>query len=357
MIILHLIPTLSGGGAERQLCYLASKLEDLGNEIHICYLNEGIEKPNLKGIILHPIKTRSNYSPYILWQLILIVRKTKPDIIHTWITQMDILGGILAFFFKIPTVIREPTSSLYYTNNWKNKLRISLGAKAKIIVSNSLGGDEYWKQRLPSSKRAIVRNGLPIEMIEKIGASLPIGLSNLTDPFVLYVGRLIESKSLNILLSAVALVKKKQDIKLVLCGVGNQKDELQELAERLNIVKDIYFAGYLMSEEIFALMKKASVFISLSDYEGCPNTVIEAMACGCPIIVSKIAAHLEILDDTTALFVENKDVNRIAEAMEDIFNNQEEANKRVNIAKNRTKEWSISEMAKKYESIYRSILN
>ncbi len=64
--------------------------------------------------------------------------------------------------------------------------------------------------------------------------------------------------------------------------------------------------GRWMAASVWALMKKASVFVSLSAYEGCPNTVMEAMACGCPIIVSDIPEHREILDEQSALFVTRK---------------------------------------------------
>ena len=70
MKILHLIPTLSGGGAERQLNYLVNELVNMGHEVHICYLNEGIDKPNFDNITLHHIKAKSNYNPFILLQLI-----------------------------------------------------------------------------------------------------------------------------------------------------------------------------------------------------------------------------------------------------------------------------------------------
>ena len=92
--ILHLIHSLSGGGAERQFSYLAPELARMGHNVHVAYSNEGPEKPELPGVVLHRLKSLSNYDPYLLWQLIRLIRHIKPDIIQTWIPQMDILGGI-----------------------------------------------------------------------------------------------------------------------------------------------------------------------------------------------------------------------------------------------------------------------
>ncbi|HMA54166.1 MAG TPA: glycosyltransferase, partial [Acidobacteriota bacterium] len=93
MRILHLIPKLSAGGAERQLSYLASELARGGHEVHIGYSREGPERPDLIGVVLHRLESRSNYSPLLLRQLVRLIRSVKPDVVQTWILQMDILGG------------------------------------------------------------------------------------------------------------------------------------------------------------------------------------------------------------------------------------------------------------------------
>ena len=119
MRILHLLPNLSGGGAERQFSYLAPELARMGHDVHLAYSKEGPDKPELPGVVLHQLKLRSNYDPYLLLQLVRLIRRIKPDIIHTWILQMDILGGIAARLNRIPWIFREPNSALAYSMTWK----------------------------------------------------------------------------------------------------------------------------------------------------------------------------------------------------------------------------------------------
>ena len=359
MKILHLIPTLSGGGAERQLIYLSSELVNMGHQVHVCFLDKGnidTRDSYLNKIVFHQIKAKSNYDFTIIWQLIKIIRNVKPDIIQTWILQMDILGSIAARIFKIPVLLREPSSSLFYDDSWKNKLRLIIGKNiSKIIISNSIGGDLYWKNNVPNSNRYIIRNGLPIEDIEAIVSYCPNYFSS-ENPIILYVGRLTKSKNIEILIKSFAKVKEIKKVDFIICGDGEQREMLEHLALALNVNQNIHFAGYLLPKEIYGLMKNADAFVSLSDYEGNPNSVLEAMLCECPLVVSDIEAHREILDERSALFVKKNDVKQISEAILECLDNIEHSKSRAEKAKETIKDWSFNKMSKEYENVYKSIV-
>lgn len=359
--ILNFIPALSGGGAEQQLGYLAPELARMGHDVHIAYSKSGPDMPELPGVALHQLKSRSNYNPFLLWQLMRLIRLVKPDIIHTWILQMDILGGIAARSTRVPWVFREPSSARAYLPDWKSQWRIRIGSCAGAIISNSSGGDEYWKAELPRSRRYIIPNGLPAQKIDKVVAALPPGLTNSELPIVLYAGRLTSdasaTKNLKNLLKSLALVKQQQKVLGILCGEGPQRLELEMLRHNLGLDEDIYFTGHLSSAQVLGLMKKTSIFISLSAYEGCPNTVMEAMACGCPLVVSDIPAHREFLDDQMALLADPNDPASAAKAILDILSEPAQAKARCLIAKIKSTQWSISAMAKKYEDVYREVLS
>jgi glycosyltransferase involved in cell wall biosynthesis len=360
MKIFHLIPNLSGGGAERQLSYLAPELVRMGHEVHVVYVSQGPEKSEMPGVVLHQLKLRSNYDPFLLWQVIRLIHVIKPDIIHTWIMQMDIIGGIAARLTKVPWLLREPSSIMAYSASWKNNLRVRVGSGARAIVCNSLGGMEYWKIRLPHKYSCLVPNGLPLQKIDLISRALPAGLAESQRPIVLYVGRLTSdisaSKNLITFLKALASVKQQQDVFGIFCGDGPQRGQLEELRHKLGMDRDVHFTRYLSASSVWAIMKKASVFVSLSAFEGCPNTVMEAMACACPLVLSDISAHREILDENCARFVEPSNVQQIAEAIVQVLKDREASQYRALKAKEKTRKWSISEMAQQYEIIYKQII-
>lgn len=356
MRILHLIPSLSGGGAERQLSYLAPELVRIGHEVHVAYSMDGPHRPELPGVVLHQLNSRSNYDPYLLWQLARLIRRIRPDIIHTWILQMDVLGGIAARLNGVPWILREPTQAQAYLPTWKCRLRVQVGSCASAIVANSSGGDEYWKAQLPYSCRHIVPNGLPMHEIGRIEAAVPPGFSKSEAPIVLYVGRMEVHKRQKAFLEALACVRQQQDVLGVLCGEGPGQSELEVLRHELGLDAYIQFTGHLPAASVWALMKKASVFVSLSAHEGHPNTVMEAMGCGCPLVLSDIPAHREILDESSALFVDPSNVRQTADAILQVLSNADASKGRALIAKQKTKKWSIAAMAKNYERVYKEFI-
>ena len=360
MRILHLIPHLSGGGAERQLGYLAPEMARMGYGVHIAYSMEGPQKPKMPGVVLHPLKAQSNYNPLLIWQLVRLIRCVKPDILHTWILKMDILGGMAARITGVPWIFREPSSVLAYPPTWKNRLRVRIASGASAIVSNSLGGDAYWNTRLPRSRRYIISNGLPVGEIDGTPAALPPGMAAPDVPIVLNAGRLASdvsaAKNLDVLIKVLAFVCKQQEVLGVLCGDGPQRSELELLTHKLELDGNVHFAGHLPALSVWALMKKAAVFVSLSAYEGCPNTVMEAMACGCPLVLSDIPAHREICDESCALFVDPSNIQDVAGKVMQVLNNPDDTKKRVLRARQKTHLWIISEMTRNWESVYKETL-
>jgi glycosyltransferase involved in cell wall biosynthesis len=103
-------------------------------------------------------------------------------------------------------------------------------------------------------------------------------------------------------------------------------------------------------------MKRADVFAFPSRFEGCPIVVMEAMACGCPLVVSDIPAHREILDDRSARFADPEDPAEIAEAIKTTLSSGGPARARAQAAQARVAEWTVEAMARRYEQLYSSVI-
>jgi len=358
--ILHLIPKLLGGGAEQQLRYLAVEHARRGHEVHIAYTIQDEEWINLPNVICHKIKASSNYDPLLIFRIHSLVKRINPDIIQTWILQMDIFGSFVSKFNGIPFVFREPSSSHGYKPNIKNWLRVKMGKRAGAIVANSHGGDEYWSKYLPDNRRFVIKNGLPLtKMKDKYNFKYAIS-TKIIKPIILYVGRFSNDssgkKNLNILLKAISIVQKKRSILLVLCGDGPQRNEIESLICELGIKEEVKLTGYLDSSYVWSLMKQSSVFISLSEFEGCPNSVMEAMVCGCSLVLSDIPAHRELIDKNGAIFVSSTDINAVAEAIILTLDDTSTSRRRAKVAQQISKEWSIKRMANAYEYVYSDVI-
>ena len=166
--ILHCIPTLEIGGAQRQLSYLAPALAEMGHTIHVVFLHGGPNLARLEsgGVVLHPLRSQGNHDPEIFLQLVGLFRRIRPDIIQTWILQMDVLAGIAAMVTGTPWILREPCSAEAYPRTIKNELRKWTGGRANAIVANSKAGESYWRAQRKPQICNVIPNCIPLTAIE-----------------------------------------------------------------------------------------------------------------------------------------------------------------------------------------------
>jgi glycosyltransferase involved in cell wall biosynthesis len=101
-------------------------------------------------------------------------------------------------------------------------------------------------------------------------------------PLVLSVGRLEAQKDFETLIRAIALVNQRREAYLMILGKGSQSVVLQDLVNKLGIAKVVEMPGYV--ENPYAYMARANVFVLSSKYEGFPGVLVEAMACGAPVV-------------------------------------------------------------------------
>src|SRR5262245_56050589 len=266
---------------------------------------------------------------------------------------MDVLGGLAARMAGVPFVLSERSSALMYTANWKNRLRIQIGRFAKLIVANSQGGAAYWKPY--ASQTAIIRNGLSLDSLRNAMPINPVEFGIPVDSrLVLFAGRLSPEKNLRILIEALrkVLVERPKCV-AVICGDGKLASNLRSQVARSNVEGRIRFIGY--TDKVWSWMRRASVFVSIGKCEGNPNAVLEAMAIGCPLVVSSIPQHREILDDSTALFCDSNSTADVSVSINQALNDPSAAAARVEVAQKRSAEWSIENTARQYLKLYETL--
>jgi glycosyltransferase involved in cell wall biosynthesis len=359
MRILHLIPSLAGGGGERQLAYLADGLVRHGVEVHVLYIESGANHTRLQasGATLHQLSGAGNHDPSLLLRIYRIIKKIRPSLVQTWFRQMDIYGGVAAKLADVPWIVSERSSAAAYSDGLKHRLRRLLARKASMIISNSTSGDKYWNAYLDSRiRRFIVPNALPLE---EIAAIQPFSMKDAPlpaeDNVVLFAGRFAPERNLPALLSAFSEVLATKGRVAVMCGEGPLRANIEQSIRNL-AMPHVRLPGYLPEQELWRWMKRADVFVSASLFEGRPNAVMEAMACGCPLVVSDIPEHREFLNESTALLVNPASPREIAAAINHVLSDKVAAMTRVEAARQIAKQWSIDKMTQQYEHIYQTLI-
>lgn len=154
------------------------------------------------------------------------------------------------------------------------------------------------------AKSVVIPNGVDTELFRPYDVGLREG--------VVWVGRFVPEKGLRYLIEAMVIVKREvRDAKLKLAGYGPERDELEALARKLGLDDCVEFLGTVEQSRLPYVLSQAEVFVLPSLAEGTPTTLLEAMACGKPLIVTKGIGLEEVAADS-ALYVPPRSSDRLA---------------------------------------------
>jgi glycosyltransferase involved in cell wall biosynthesis len=269
---------------------------------------------------------------------------------------MEVLAGAVSEVVGVPWVISERSSRLAYPPSFKNRVRIAIARTADAIVSNSSAGDAYWDTRAGQGvRRYVIPNALPFDEIDRVPAAVPNGVPiGEHDAVVLFAGRFGVEKNVERLLGALGQIVTRPNTVAVLCGEGPLKERVEKAIVADKLEDRIFTPGYVT--DLWPLMKRADVMVATGLFEGRPNSVLEAMACNLPLVVSEIPAHREILDDRSAYFVNPADTRSVAAAILGALNAPAEARRRAAVARSRAEGWSVPDIAEQYDRVYREVI-
>lgn len=282
--ILHITGALSGGGAERQLSLL---LKHLPTVKHTVFTLNGGKESSDEGLSVRVV-TRSSRTGW--GELFHLLREIEPDIVHCWIpaTLPYTLPAVYAYG-RQKTLVVAGMRSAYRFTNWQRWLQYFLYGRIDRIVSNVHPENmiSAYQKMYETKQGRFISNGLDFAPLENSPKSTPDVLAQgLKEPFILYAGRLIPDKNLQVLLTAIT---KLPQFSLVICGEGALRGGLQQFCLEHGISDRVFFVGY--RKDIYGIMKSARTFVLPSLREGMPNVAFEALAAGCRLVLSDIPVH------------------------------------------------------------------
>jgi glycosyltransferase involved in cell wall biosynthesis len=322
------LPTLYSGGAERVQLNLAQYFIDRGLRVDlvVCKYFGSLKDKVPEGVRLIGLDARKVMfsTPAYLRYL----RIARPSVVLSSVENAAIIscvGKMLSshrhrLHVRLDNSLSEPGIWPWQMHRWPMMTAIAStfpAADAFVTVSDGLTAQ---LSRLPGlSKKPIRRIYNPIihegfEAQADLTPALPSSIKP-GEPFVLAVGRLHKQKGYTYLLQAFARVLKQRPSHLVILGEGDDREELQRLANSLGISPYVHLLGYAPNP--LAYMRHAAVFVLSSIAEGFGNVIVEALACGTPVI-STDCPHgpREILSGGRyGTLVQVGDVGALADAM------------------------------------------
>lgn len=350
----HCIPTLEGGGAERQLAILAAEQFSQGANVTICLRRPGLYADKLKaiGITIYELGDNRGLNLVSLIRAYVLLSRIRPTVVQSWLVQMDCLIGILKIFGgSWCWVISERSSAPAYSGRkLQNNLRRYLAFRyADRIVSNSEAGKRYWLQYLSPTRIHVVNNAVAYESIR---ATNKIPCESMIPTF-LVVGRLCQEKNQTFVLSALKDVLKVSQCRFLIFGDGDLKATLVKQVSRDGLAASVEFRPY--ETAWWANLYTARALVSASRYEGQPNAVIEAVAARCPVILSDIPEHRELLDESSTFFFDLASIRSLAQCLLTALANPAELKRRSDRAYEMLGDRSAKSIAGQYLDVYRAI--
>jgi glycosyltransferase involved in cell wall biosynthesis len=315
-ILVSLFPPKWLAGTEIATYHLAEHLAQHGHEVHvITSLDEGLPEVSYeKGFHIHRLpRVRIRFAGvFAFWiDIVRILQKIKPDIVHAQSFGSGMPALLSNRLLKIPYVIYGRGSDVYLPS-WFTKLT------ARTVLKNAgavIALTEHMKdamQAIYSRNVITVPNGINLNENTERGAE-----GGGPGKRVLFVGRLNLVKGVQYLLSAMKTVHQElPEAKLILVGDGEEREHLETLTDGLGIRECVEFAGRVPHEKVEDYMSQAEVFVLPSLSEGFPVTILEAMACGLPVVATRVGGVPDIIEDgTNGYLVDTMNQEQIAEAL------------------------------------------
>ncbi|MEZ5336382.1 MAG: glycosyltransferase family 4 protein [Methanolobus sp.] len=320
------------GGAEKRIYEIGKRLAEQGNEVHLFGIKwwEGEDSIQYEGMTLHGVCSerelyvngKRSISEALIFSLKLFspLRREKFDLI-----DVSVFPYFSCFTVKLVSLLSKTPAVFTWHEFWGDYWYEYMGKKGlfgklieKLVYHISpynIAVSEMTEKYMSSlgtkeNGTEIIYNGIDIDFIENITP-----LEKKYD--ILFAGRQIRDKHADILLKAVAELKKDiPGIKVCIVGDGPERENLEKLNESLGNHNEVTFTGFLEYDRVIATMKSSDIFVLPSSREGFGIVVIEAFACGCPVITvnAERNASRYLVGENCGIVTE-LDANKIAKAI------------------------------------------
>jgi len=359
------VPPEKGGGTETHVYHLANNLSKLGVEVHLVsdiYSKEALRKDiNVYELRALRIPLRMGFTGWVINHFLCGLYSFKKtfetmrgevfDVIH----MHGRLGPVLITILdrRIPKVytvhdlppwlsrygrIEQIVRNISYINMEVKTCRL---ANYIIVVNPVIRRILVEDFKIPSWKIEFIPNGVDTDLFKPANRKLN---------YCLFVGNLTWRKGLHILL--YALKKLNDEVKCLIVGEGPEKRNLVKLAEKLGL-RNVVFTGALPLENLAKIYSKAGFFILPSISEAFGLAALEAMASGCPCIVSSSSGVSKIVrDEYNGYIFKQGDIDMLADKIGKLWTNSSLRRRMGENARNTVEKYSWIKTAEKIVKIY-----
>lgn len=315
---------LTPAGAERVLSILANAWAERGWEIVVFTMDGPAARsfyplaPSVKVRHLDLLKSSGSVASALTNNLTRVrtlrsaLQHAKPDVLISFIDQSNVIALLASRGLDLPVIISERTdpSRRSIGRLWDGLRRLTYPWTDGIVFQSQAVAD--WFPTKIAQRGMIIPNPVPAPP-----APSDIASAARERPCVVSMGRLVPVKGFDVLLTAFALASKRvPGWCLEIWGEGDERERLTGQTRELGIEADVRFPG--ITQRPTEVLRAADLFVMSSHAEGFPNALVEAMACGLPVISTRFGGAAEdiVQDGSNGLLVPPANAPALAAAME-----------------------------------------
>ena len=379
--VLFVLGSMAGGGAERIVAHLVKHLNDDEFDArvgllwrHGDYLAELTESELVVTGFAHGWIPYRDQPPW--WQLLPslalvplqqadLVRRFQPHIVVTATKSMNIAARFSLMFSSrrgLQWVVREGNNtgamidheSTGFLRTLQNfAVRTSYRRANRVVaISDGVGAALARRFRIDPMRVLTIYNAVDVSVV-RARAEESVNLPE--QPFIVAAGRLVPQKGFDLLIRAFAARLASRPVSLVIAGEGPERSALESLARSLNLQGRVHLPGFV--ENPWSYFARATAFVCSSRWEGFGNAIIEAMACGAPVVSTdcdygprEIVRHNE-----SGLLVAVENVDALAEAIGSVVDDRQLASRLSEGARRRACDFDVAYMTRAYEQLFREL--
>jgi glycosyltransferase involved in cell wall biosynthesis len=369
--VCFVLPSLHGGGAERAAVHILNALDPtVWDRSMYLFRREGAYLDAVDGgIVLSSGDVSSRVGRWTALRRHFVA--TGPDLIVSFLSYLSVLSAASAARIGARVIFNQQTPiSAFLTDQdyrWRRPWhrRVFSWAsrygyrKADAIVATSAGvaDDLAAAFSVPAGHIHVIHNPIDLEAIAAAAgeATDPEHASAWQTPVIVAAGRLADAKNYPLLIEAVALLRARLPVQLIILGTGDREASLRALVAEKQMERVVTFAGFQRNP--WRYIARADVLALSSRYEGFGNVIVEAMACGVPVVATSSPGTREIVaDGLDGLIVDRHEPAALATALARML---EEPGLRARMsveARRSARRFALPIVAARYDGVFREVL-
>jgi glycosyltransferase involved in cell wall biosynthesis len=385
--VLLMLPSLHGGGAERMAVHVMNHADPAEFDVRMGllrragpYLAEvdparvdsspfGARLLDFDGInkeINNPLRLLPGVALAPANALALL-RRVRPHVVMSFLKGTSLITQAAVTMYgrdRVRWIAREGNNTLAVLRSEldnpvalasvRRLMAFCYGSADRLLtISDDMARDLVRDLGLRADRVRTIHNCVDIAQVERRAAETPP--VPVAEPFLVFVGRLHPQKGVDILLRAYAQGRARERYRLVLVGDGTQRDALRALAQELGIDDRVTWTGF--AENPWAYMARARAFVLPSLWEGFGNVVIEAMACGAPVVVTDcdFGPREAVRHGEDGLVVRAGDVSAFSAAIDHVAMSDALRDTFARAGRARARHFDLPVVVKRYQDLFREL--